>query len=124
MFWDEPDLARLAGTAVLNRLHGTGSHAGYFVEPPTCVEQHWKEVVRPFLRANPHCGVRGNREGWRLYMWATAIVSAYSFTVGDDKVHGMVPYWDMLNHITGRACLISRVCILIWFCTVNWAREG
>jgi len=29
-----------------------------------------------------------------------ALVSAYSFELGDDKYQTMVPFWDMLNHIT------------------------
>jgi SET domain-containing protein 6 len=28
-------------------------------------------------------------------------VASYSFVLGDDHYQGMVPVWDLLNHITG-----------------------
>lgn len=39
----------------------------------------------------------------QLYEWAVGIVSSYSFTLGEDKFHAMVPMWDMLNHVTGQS---------------------
>jgi hypothetical protein len=37
----------------------------------------------------------------QAYCWATAAVASYSFVLGDDHYQGMVPVWDLLNHITG-----------------------
>eukprot|EP00775_Hariotina_reticulata_P011088 gene11088-11243_t len=39
---------------------------------------------------------------WEQYQWATAAVASYSFLLGDDQYQGMVPVWDLLNHITGK----------------------
>jgi hypothetical protein len=30
-------------------------------------------------------------------------VASYSFVLGDDAYQGMVPVWDLLNHISGAA---------------------
>ena len=40
--------------------------------------------------------------GRSAYAWALSIVSAYAFTLGDDQFQGLVPMWDMLNHVTGQ----------------------
>lgn len=37
-----------------------------------------------------------------LFYWALCIVASYSFELGDEQFHGLVPYFDMLNHITGK----------------------
>lgn len=43
-------------------------------------------MVQPFLQCNPHLKLPHDAPSTHsLYMWATAVVSAYSFTVGDDK---------------------------------------
>ncbi len=39
--------------------------------------------------------------GKQEYTWALSIVSSYAFTLGDDQFQGLVPMWDMLNHVTG-----------------------
>ena len=55
------------------------------------VEQQYAKVVAPFLQKHrmpgwPQQGVQQRR----LYTWATAIVSSYSFTLGEDRFQGMV----------------------------------
>ena len=45
----------------------------------------WSEVVAPFITENPALGLPLEDEGKALYMWATAVVSSYSFMLGDDK---------------------------------------
>eukprot|EP00798_Chlamydomonas_sp_ICE-L_P007308 gene7308-426_t len=49
------------------------------------MEHMWKEVISQFLDENPKLGLRADKEGKKLYMWATAVVSSYSFMLGDDK---------------------------------------
>ena len=61
-------------------------------------------MVRPFLERHPQRGLPLHTAKTRsVYQWATAVVSAYSFTIGTEKFQAMVPMWDALNHITGRA---------------------
>ena len=59
-------------------------------------------VVHPFLERHPQPGLQADM-AYSVYLWALAIVSAYSFTIGADKFQAMVPLWDALNHITGAA---------------------
>ena len=59
-------------------------------------------VVHPFLERHPQPGLHANR-AYSAYLWALAMVSAYSFTIGADRFQAMVPMWDALNHITGEA---------------------
>eukprot|EP00884_Botryococcus_braunii_P011872 jgi/Botrbrau1/20686/Bobra.0058s0016.1 len=104
MYWGDQEMRLLEGTSVLDRLVGRVRFVeGGPVEPPTRVEHHWREVVQPFLIRHPRCGVPPDQLGWQLYRWATAVVAAYSFSLGDDQLQGMVPYWDLLNHVTGKA---------------------
>jgi hypothetical protein len=50
------------------------------------VEELYDEVIAPFLKRCPQLGLApGSPDTHSLYLWATAVVSAYSFTVGDDR---------------------------------------
>lgn len=104
IFWPADELAELAGSSALEKLLGEGE-GGFFIEPPTAVEARFEAAVAPFLAQ--HGAALGSAmppaEARRLYLWATGVVSGYSFTLGDDKLQGMVPFWDMLNHVTGQA---------------------
>lgn len=104
MNWGDRDLAALEGTAVLDKLRGRVRQVdGQWVEPPARMDHHWKKVVRPFLIRHPDLGILPDQASRNLYRWATAVISAYSFTLGDDRLQAMVPYWDLLNHVTGGA---------------------
>ncbi len=68
------------------------------------VQERYARIVQPFLRAHPQQGLPPDAPSTHAaYRWATAVVSAYSFTLGDDSYQAMVPIWDALNHVTGRA---------------------
>ena len=52
------------------------------------VAQRYAAIVAPFLKSCPRTAVLlppGNESTQALYMWATAIISSYSFSVGDDR---------------------------------------
>lgn len=72
--------------------------------PAAQVRERYDRAVAPFLRARPQRGLPpGEPATYAAYLWATAVVSAYSFTIGDDAFQAMVPFWDALNHVTGKA---------------------
>ena len=52
------------------------------------------KVVKPFCAKGRMPSVqRKNVLQWQqLYLWATAVVSAYSFTLGEDKFQAMVSH--------------------------------
>ncbi len=60
-------------------------------DAPTRVRELFDEVVCPFLEHHPQLGLPAGEGAWEPYRWATAAVSSYSFILGDDKFHGMVP---------------------------------
>ncbi len=49
------------------------------------VDHMWGELVLPFILENPKLGLPKGGKGKQLYKWATAVVSSYSFMLGDDK---------------------------------------
>ena len=50
------------------------------------VEEKFRTVVQPFLKSNARLGLPHDAASTHsLYLWATAMVSAYSFTIGDDR---------------------------------------
>ncbi|BDA47006.1 probable N-lysine methyltransferase setd6 at N-terminal half [Coccomyxa sp. Obi] len=104
MFWTTEELDRLNGTSLLDKLTGCKAQPECYVEAPCQIERKFREVVQPFLQRNAHLKLPHNAPStYSLYLWATAVVSAYSFTIGDDRYQAMVPMWDALNHITGHA---------------------
>lgn len=107
MSWTEEELTELRGTAALDKMEGVVQQPA---DAPTRVKELWHEVALPFIRENPDLLIPGSvptstkkkggnlrgstnqskavhaeEEGYRLYMWATGIVSSYSFVLGDDK---------------------------------------
>ena len=143
--WSGAELAELQGTTALARMTDVEDERA---ELPSMTAQHWKHVARPFFEANPAFARAGGgaaasektleeeaseaseasdeeTNARRLYLHATALVAAFSFTLGepdDDDANdsedsfeapsdselchreqhattqAMVPFWDMLNH--------------------------
>ena len=58
------------------------------------MEELFNTVVKPFCAEGhiPYLPQNSVHEQRRLYLWATAVVSAYSFTLGEDKFQAMVSY--------------------------------
>ena len=55
------------------------------------VDKQYHQVVAPFFKEHPVAGwPTDSEQQFRLYTWATAVVSAYSFTLGEDRFQGMV----------------------------------
>ena len=55
------------------------------------VEDHYSTIVLPFMKNHFVAGFpRETQQQHQLYLWATAVVSAYSFTLGEDKFQAMV----------------------------------
>ncbi|KAL3144369.1 hypothetical protein ABBQ32_004124 [Trebouxia sp. C0010 RCD-2024] len=104
VFWDQQDLQPLRNTPMAEKLGGKWPMTGCHVEHPTQVEELFDTVVKPFCSKGhvPEWQDKTKQQQWWLYLWATAVVSAYSFTLGEDKFQAMVPLWDMLNHVTGQ----------------------
>ena len=68
------------------------------------MRERYDRCIAPFLRKHPQQGLPPGAPGtYAAYLWATAIVSSYSFEIGDDGYQALVPFWDALNHVTGRA---------------------
>ncbi|EIE21805.1 SET domain-containing protein, partial [Coccomyxa subellipsoidea C-169] len=100
LFWDSEQLQSLEGTSLIEKMNGCKAMPDRPLEPPC----KFNSVVLPFLQSNAHLKLPHNAASTRrLYVWATAMVSAYSFTIGEDRFQAMVPMWDALNHITGHA---------------------
>ena len=143
--WSGAELAELQGTTALARMTDVEDERA---ELPSMTAQHWKHVARPFFEANPafarapgaaaasektleeeasEASEASDEEtnARRLYLHATALVAAFSFTLGDPDdddanvsedsfeapsdselchreqhatTQAMVPFWDMLNH--------------------------
>lgn len=59
-----------------------------FGHPPAAVWDIFREVVEPWFSEAP--GVQAPAGGedalWNLYGWATAVVAAYSFELGDQRL--------------------------------------
>lgn len=102
LFWAEADLALLRGTTAWAKCEGAGGDA----LPPCRQAEVWETRVKPLMRAVAEDLGAGPssvlcRRG--LFLWATAVVASYSFQLGAGKVHAIVPVWDALDHVTGRA---------------------
>ena len=55
------------------------------------VEDYYSTIVLPFMKNHFVAGFpRDTQQQHQLYLWATAVVSAYSFTLGEDKFQAMV----------------------------------
>ena len=56
------------------------------------VEDIFVDIVKPFCKKHKVASwpQKSDEEQYELYLWATAAVSAYSFTLGDDKIQAMV----------------------------------
>jgi SET domain-containing protein 6 len=86
-------------------LHGTDAWRDAYendddgLDLPTMTETHWDNVVRLFFEQNPKlAGGHSMEDLQELHFAATAMVAGYSFTLGDEEIQGMVPFWDMFNH--------------------------
>jgi len=50
------------------------------------VEENFLSVVQAFLKQHAHLKLPPDAPStYSLYLWATAVASAYSFTIGDDR---------------------------------------
>ncbi|KAK9840616.1 hypothetical protein WJX81_004608 [Elliptochloris bilobata] len=99
--WPQDALALLAGTAAADKLDGKWARSGAFVEPPAEVEVLWRDIARPFLEHHRTVAPAGREHA--EFLWAAGVVGAYSFTLGRKRFQAMVPLWDALNSVTGRA---------------------
>ena len=55
------------------------------------VEKQFRKVVLPFINTQKSSKwPASEQQKYDLYRWATAVVSAYSFTLGEDKFQAMV----------------------------------
>ena len=94
--WDNDEAVLLEGTDAWRDAYENEDEE---LDLPTMTDEHWKCVVKPFFRANSALAQgRPMKELKELHYAATAAVAGYSFTLGDDEIQGMVPFWDMLNH--------------------------
>eukprot|EP00891_Asterochloris_glomerata_P007744 jgi/Astpho2/7744/fgenesh1_pg.00116_%23_12_t len=89
--WPASDQALMEGTALLDKLRGSLALRGSFVEPPSQVKEKFEEVIAPFLQqyASAVPWPPSRSQSWQLYLWATAVVSAYAFMLGDDQYQAM-----------------------------------
>ena len=88
--WSAAERQLMRGTSCADRLRG-GSD-----ELPCATRSAWRDVVRPLAEGS---GILPQgAAGRRLHAHATALVAAYSFTIGDARHDAMVPFWDALNH--------------------------
>ena len=94
--WDDEQAAALEGTDAWWDAYENDDEG---LDLPTMTDAHWKHVVKMFFKQNPElANGRSVDELRELHFAATAMVAGYSFTLGDDEIQGMVPFWDMLNH--------------------------
>ncbi len=93
--WSRGEQRLLHGTSAEARLRGLLDSDE---ELPSRTRTAWREVVAPLARRAPKLRLPRHGAGQRAHAHATALVSAYSFTLGDGKHQGMVPFWDALNH--------------------------
>jgi SET domain len=87
--WSEHQRTWLRGTSCAERLKG---NAG---ELPCGTARAWRDVSRPMAS---ELGLPVGSDGRHLHALATALVAAYSFTLGSEHHQGLVPFWDALNH--------------------------
>ena len=79
--------------------------AGFLLQ----VEEQFKGVVLPFIHRQKRLKwPEHEQQQYALYRWATAVVSAYSFTLGEDKFQAMVgcTCW-LLSCPWMRACFVA-----------------
>jgi len=94
--WDNDQAVLLEGTDAWRDAYENDDEG---LDLPTMTDEHWKCVVKPFFKANTALARgRGMKELRELHYAATAAVAGYSFTLGDDEIQGMVPFFDSLNH--------------------------
>ncbi|GMH40523.1 hypothetical protein BSKO_08427 [Bryopsis sp. KO-2023] len=98
--WSERELESLVGTSVLDKMDPPWERCD--LEPPCQVDFWYDEIVKPFARRERNIGFPRGARRKKLYLWATGVVSSYAFTLGDEKLLGIVPMWDMLNHVSGK----------------------
>ena len=89
--WSRADRALLRGTSVLEDLVEPVDDE---VELPCMTREHWENVAAPFVAAFPRLGLRAGKRGFRAYLRAVALVSGYSFSLGEGgAIQAMVPFW-------------------------------
>ncbi|CEF98036.1 SET domain [Ostreococcus tauri] len=94
--WDDEQAEALEGTDTWFDAYENDDEG---LDLPTMTDEHWEHVVRLFFERNPELARGMDEDELReLHFAATAMVAGYSFTLGDDEIQGMVPFWDMLNH--------------------------
>ncbi len=93
MSWTAAEAAALRGTSCGARLAGRG---GASDELPSATSRAWRFCAAPLaITLNLPRGAAGRAAHAR----ATALVAAYSFSLGGGGAHqALVPFWDALNH--------------------------
>lgn len=103
--WTDEECARLAGTDTWRDAYERDDDET--LDLPTMTDEHWENVVEVFFEQNPELmGELDVKDLRELHFAATAMVAGYSFTLGDDEIQGMVPFWDMLNHAPPHAASV------------------
>ena len=103
--WSDEECARLAGTDTWRDAYERDDDET--LDLPSMTDEHWENVVEVFFEQNPELMGELDAEDLReLHFAATAMVAGYSFTLGDDEIQGMVPFWDMLNHAPPHAASV------------------
>ena len=92
VLWSAGETGQLRGTACELRLGGGGGSGD---ELPSDTRTAWQTVVAPLAAREPRLRLAGER----AHAHATALVAAYSFTLGQARIQAMVPFWDALNHV-------------------------
>uniref|UniRef100_A0A0G4I151 SET domain-containing protein n=1 Tax=Chromera velia CCMP2878 TaxID=1169474 RepID=A0A0G4I151_9ALVE len=122
IFWDRKSKALTVGTSFFEK-PGCGFPCSAFEGPEDrhLIDRLWEDRVRPLVEEHYELfiqeGAGGDdeededverdgetvaEESQELFYVMAAVASSYSFELGDDKYQAMVPFWDMLNHVTGR----------------------
>jgi SET domain-containing protein 6 len=94
--WDDEQVTALFGTDAWRDAYENDDET---LDLPMMTEEHFENVVTLFFKLFPKLASGLSVEALReLHFAATAMVAGYSFTLGDDEIQAMVPFWDMLNH--------------------------
>ena len=94
--WNDEEASTLCGTDAWRDAYENDDDG---LDLPAMTETHWENVARLFFEQNPRLAGGHSMEDLReLHFAATAMVAGYSFTLGDEEIQGMVPFWDMFNH--------------------------
>jgi hypothetical protein len=94
--WSAEASAALRGTSAAARLAGGG---GATDELPTATRRAWEALGAPLAASAPELRLTSGAAGRAAHAHATALVAAYSFSLGSAGAHqALVPFWDALNH--------------------------